>query len=423
MTDRQAKMFASSARKAIIFTGTTCLSSSTTAMAVHPFPLRHLLDTRREAHCAASRNLCQWPTVSPSLKQLQILPCHSLIPGSRRVGTEKCRTRKVSPACSVQHTRCLATRRGPASTGCGQHFVVHAPQPRRHACLAPTEDSHSCRHNNNSPWPTSWVFIARLLHKKNFCHRGVPQHPPVPFHYCRLPSFTCTSLPYSGFHEPTATQQLLSKKSNALPDMYNASQHTYKIIGREGGGGGSREEIPITLALCTENRQNLDAHRNFHAVMPREYEHATIWRKFSVAGRPPRTCASSLLQQPAAPTGDLCCGNESSAPGHFGPARCGHGLVNADTRVVCSLCPTQQGPERERGMTNSASSECPCRSAPLNVDKGGKHPCQAMFRSHWPALARATVAPFLGRAQPCSQILALDAPGQMLGPPFPVPTN
>lgn len=197
--------------------------------------------------------------------------------------------------------------------------------------------------------------------------------------------------------------------------------HTRSSGGRE--GGGSREAIPITLALCTENRQNLDAHRNFHAVMPREYEHATIWRKFSVAGRPPRTCASSLLQQPAAPTGDLCCGNESSAPGHFGPARCGHGLVNADTRVVCSLCPTQQGPERERGMTNSASSECPCRSAPLNVDKGGKHPCQAMFRSHWPALARATVAPFLGRAQPCSQILALDAPGQMLGPPFPVPTN
>lgn len=245
-------MFASSARKAIIFTGTTCLSSSTTAMAVHPFPLRHLLDTRREAHCAASRNLCQWPTVSPSLKQLQILPCHSLIPGSRRVGTEKCRTRKVSPACSVQHTRCLATRRGPASTGCGQHFVVHAPQPRRHACLAPTEDSHSCRHNNNSPWPTSWVFIARLLHKKNFCHRGVPQHPPVPFHYCRLPSFTCTSLPYSGFHEPTATQQLLSKKSNALPDMYNASQHTYKIIGREGGGGGEAEKKFLLLLPCAQ---------------------------------------------------------------------------------------------------------------------------------------------------------------------------
>lgn len=161
--------------------------------------------------------------------------------------------------------------------------------------------------------------------------------------------------------------------------------HTRSSGGRE--GGGSREAIPITLALCTENRQNLDAHRNFHAVMPREYEHATIWRKFSVAGRPPRTCASSLLQQPAAPTGDLCCGNESSAPGHFGPARCGHGLVNADTRVVCSLCPTQQGPERERN-DKQCLERVPLPKCPTECGQGRK----ASLPGHVP-LALASSGP------------------------------
>lgn len=139
-------------------------------------------------------------------------------------GTERCR--KISPAHNVQYTKRLTT-----CTGWGQHFGGGA----RTTCLpCPNRKLPQLSpHNNNSPWPTSWVFIARPLHKKNFCHRGVPQHPPVPFHSCRLPSFTCKSLQYSGFHEPTATQQLRSKKSNALPDMYNALQHTYKFIGEQ----------------------------------------------------------------------------------------------------------------------------------------------------------------------------------------------
>lgn len=215
--------------------------------------------------------------------------------------------------------------------------VVHAP----HACLAPTESSHSCHHITTT-------------------HRGLQAGCSLHVHFIkRIAAIVeCHNIPRFPFILADC-QASLANLSNTLAFMSPQQHNSYDrkkamlcptctmLRNTHTSSLGSRDAIPITLVLCTENRQNFDAHNNFHTVMPREYEHAPIWRKFSAAGRPPRTCVSLLLQQPEAPTRDLYCGNESSAQRQFGLACYEHRLINPDTRVVCSLCAMQQGPERK----------------------------------------------------------------------------